>query len=483
MTNERLPMLSMIMGAAALLPSITALAAAQSRAPADMPTAILEAQISRAASAAQPEWIVGISPDGHISGTGTLRELIQMAYRRNLLDRPFVEGGPGWIGSDRFSINLKAPGSDIVGDDGFPREAMARLQDLLAWRFGVSLHTDRRELPIYSLVLARADGAVGSELRKSDVDCAKAVALMIRGVRPPSTCGFQQYVGRPVSTVLTMADMASLFSGFLDRPVVDRTGLQGHFSATLDGIEVRPPKPFDPGYRPDNVGRMFMALTEQLGLKLEPAIAVVDVLVVDGAEDPKASETLPLVVEAKRVLPADPAKGGVPRFEVVVHNVSERTIVAAGIRTELKFADGFVYRSGQSADGVEFVSLPQRRPLVIAPDGRYTFWTVSWPSKRSEKDVVAITAVPTFVIFDDDTAIGDERHPVLFQGARRQSSCLACDRSNLRRCGRTQWELTRGACCSAGRDRSDRGRNDQEEPGVPVGADDALHESEVHPAR
>src|SRR5690242_21874407 len=100
-------------------------AAAQSRSAAEMPDAILKAQISRPTPTFAPVWIASISPGGYISATGTLRDLIQIAYRQNLLDRPRVEGGPGWIGDERFSINLQVPGSEVVGDDGFPRGAMA----------------------------------------------------------------------------------------------------------------------------------------------------------------------------------------------------------------------------------------------------------------------------------------------------------------------------------------------------------------------
>jgi uncharacterized protein (TIGR03435 family) len=408
MTKKRRRMLSAIVVVAALLRA-NATASPQPRVAGDMPPDILAAQISRLVTNTTPLWIAGISPGGDVSATGTLRDLIQVAYRHNLLDRPRLEGGPGWIGSDLFDVHLRVPGSELVGQDGFPRAAMAALQQVLVWRFKVSLHIEHRELPIYALVLARSNETLGPELRKSDVDCAEAVALMIRGVRPPSTCGFQQYVGRPVSTVLTTADMASLFSSLLDRPVVDRTGLQGHFSAMLDGAEVRPPKPFDSGYRPDDFGRFMMAVSEQLGLRLEPTIGIVDVLVVDNADDPTRRETLPLVVEATRIIPPSPATGHIPDLEVTVRNVGDRTIVAGGISTELRFTDDYVNRGGLSADGVEYVNLPQKKPLIIPPDGRYIFHMLSWQGGRSERDLVAAKAEPTFVVFDDDTALGDER--------------------------------------------------------------------------
>ena len=115
-----------------------------------------------------------------------------------------------------------------------------------------------------------------------------------------------------------------------------------------------------------------------------------------------------LVVEALRTIPADATSGRPPGIAVVVRNVGDRTIVAAGIRTELRFVDDYVDRGGVSSDGVEFRTLPQSKPLIIEPDGLYTFPDQAWPSGRSERDVVSVKAEPTFVIFEDDTALGDE---------------------------------------------------------------------------
>ena len=145
MTSSRRP-IRPIISVAAVFAATATFGATQSRSPADMPDAILNAEISRPTRPVKPLWIASISPSGDIAATGTLRELIQTAYRRNLLDRPRVEGGPSWIGSDLFSIGWRVPGSDIVGNDGFPREAMASLQELLSWRFKLSIHTEQRSM-------------------------------------------------------------------------------------------------------------------------------------------------------------------------------------------------------------------------------------------------------------------------------------------------------------------------------------------------
>ena len=72
----------------------------------------------------------------------------------------------------------------------------------------------------------------------------------------------------------------------IDRPVLDRTGLAGHFDLQLQfdygpfsAVSVR---------RPLNIDGLsfFTALQEQAGLKLEPAREVVNVLVIDSAKPP-----------------------------------------------------------------------------------------------------------------------------------------------------------------------------------------------------
>jgi hypothetical protein len=233
---------------------------------------------------------------------------------------------------------------------------------------------------------------------------------MMQGQRPRANCGFQEYVGRYVPTVLTLPDMASLFSALLDWPVVDRTGLTGPFSADLEGVEVRPWGPFDSGYAPSDVARaMFAALPAELGLKLEATTAPVEVLVIENAANPNKPEPLPLVVERAEVLPIDPSTRLSDQISVSVHNASDKTIVAWGVRGQATFADGKTSIVGNSSDGVEYRDLARRDSRVLPPDGRLTINAGGLSNRRQAKDVRAVTARATFVIFDDDTALGNER--------------------------------------------------------------------------
>ncbi len=340
----------------------------------------------------------------------TLRQLIQTAYRRHALDRRLIEGGPEWMDSELFNIDAKAAGEHSLDPDGVPRQSLLMLRTLLAEQFKLNVRTDVREMPVYALVLARSDGTLGPRLRRSDVDCAEAVALMIKGQRPRANCGFQEYVGRYVPSVLALPDLASIFSEFVDRPVIDRTGLSGHFFAAIEGAEVRPPGPFDAGYRPADATReMFTALPEDLGLKLDATTAPVEVLVIEDVANPNKPDPLPLVVERAEVLSSDPVTARSDRISVSVHNTTDKTIVAWGVRTQVTFADGKTNGGGVSTDGFESRGLERRDSRVIPPDGRYTIARSSFPTNRTAEDVRAVTARATFVIFDDDTALGDER--------------------------------------------------------------------------
>lgn len=92
----------------------------------------------------------------------------------------------------------------------------------------------------------------------------------------------------------TLEDVANVLQGVvLDKPVVDHTGLPGKFDfilkftpdqTQLTGLGPRPPAPADPN--PDAPPDIFTAFQQQLGLKLESAKAMVDVMVIDHVEMP-----------------------------------------------------------------------------------------------------------------------------------------------------------------------------------------------------
>jgi uncharacterized protein (TIGR03435 family) len=93
-----------------------------------------------------------------------------------------------------------------------------------------------------------------------------------------------------VARGVTMAQLAEDLTGYVSRPVLDRTGLRGTFDLTLNWTPDQVPPPGEPStVSPSvdlNVPSIFTAVREQLGLKLESTKGPVDVLVINRAEKP-----------------------------------------------------------------------------------------------------------------------------------------------------------------------------------------------------
>ena len=220
-----------------------------------------------------------------------LRELITWAYQIQSFQ---LEGGPGWIASDRFDILAKPEREVPSTGEQDPRRMM--LRTLLADRFKLVMHKETKELPIFDLVLARQDGKLGPQLRPAAVDCAARAAAARAGTPPPSSGppgpGFCGTTMNPVSVRgggATMAMLASLLERAAKRLVIDRTGLKGNWDLEVNytpdrsqlppGVEL--PSSIDP-----NGPSLFTALEEQLGLKLRPARGPVEVLVINSVQQP-----------------------------------------------------------------------------------------------------------------------------------------------------------------------------------------------------
>ena len=131
---------------------------------------------------------------------------------------------------------------------GFPAPTFATLR---AYVDAQDRHASRaRERPVYALV-SMQEARPG--LAASALDCAAQMRAMDRGEKIQGRpCGVSPYPGRLMARGITMADLASLITPWVDRPVIDRTGLMGVFDVDVEGVEVKPAGPFGPSYRPSN---------------------------------------------------------------------------------------------------------------------------------------------------------------------------------------------------------------------------------------
>jgi len=239
--------------------------------------------------------------NGRWTATGhTLAGLIRAAYQVQEFQ---IVGGPEWINSDKFDVVATAP-HDVPPDvpGATPSRHQLMIRTLLADRFKLSVHKDTREMPIFALVLARSDGRLGPNLRKSSRDCSNpatapgsgATASAPKGLWESSPCGTSVGPGVILAGARTMAQIATAFSNLtntgssLNRLVVDRTGLEGTYDVELRFTPEFIPNVDSPGFPAidRNGPSIFTAVQEQLGLKLDAQRGPVEVLIVDRVERP-----------------------------------------------------------------------------------------------------------------------------------------------------------------------------------------------------
>jgi uncharacterized protein (TIGR03435 family) len=268
----------------------------------------------------------GSNDPGQITYTNvTLKNVLMNAYGV----KGFQISGPGWLDSERYDIVAKLP-------RGATKEQfMVMLQNLLAERFKLTLHREKKDLPMYALVVGKngpklkesveepapkegdapkaggpaADGPLaGAAMRRLPMGRDGFPVLPPGAGRAGTMISLTSGNAHMAANGQTMAGLAEMLSNQLDLPVVDMTGLTGKYDFTLTfapeggvglrlpaGIAPPPPPPPPPGEggpgmpaasAPDSQSspNLFAALQEQLGLKLEQRKGPVDLLVIDHLE-------------------------------------------------------------------------------------------------------------------------------------------------------------------------------------------------------
>jgi uncharacterized protein (TIGR03435 family) len=190
----------------------------------------------------------------------SLSDLVKFSYG---LQQSQIEGAPGWFTSEMYDISAVPVG------EGEPsiKQWQSMVKRLMADRFQLKFHYEKREQTVYALTLAKS----GPKLKTSQGDPSELPGL---GFGPPGNFG---------ATNATMADFAeAMQQGVLDRPLVDQTGLPGRFDFRLTWTP-------DHAEGPDAPPDLFTAIQEQLGLKLVSTKAPVDIFVISRVERPSAN--------------------------------------------------------------------------------------------------------------------------------------------------------------------------------------------------
>ena len=228
----------------------------------------------------------------------SLRDYLAIAYRT----KGNMISGPDWTGSERFGISATLPAGSTAA------QLPEMFQALLADRFHVKLHKEQKELPVYALVVGKGplklketppDSGTGSDTDdpKGTVNVAATGSAAGVGINLGHGASISFVPDRFEAKKLTMEQFASGLERFADRPIVDMTGLKGQYDLAFDvnpedyqpmlirsavyaGVSL-PPQALRllDGSSPAALGDAL----QQIGLRLEPRKAPLDILVIDDA--------------------------------------------------------------------------------------------------------------------------------------------------------------------------------------------------------
>jgi uncharacterized protein (TIGR03435 family) len=201
----------------------------------------------------------------------SLADLISFAYNVQVKQ---IVGGPDWMDKDRYDI------AAVPEQEGVPNGEQLKImmRKLIVDRFAMKFHTDKKEMSAYVLTV----GKIGQKLNPTQLK-GPLPGISIR----PGTGG--------ITLNMVNATIGD-FTGFLqilvlDRPVVDRTGIQGRFDYQCtfapDDSQFNGHPPIPPqANSADAAPGLFDAIQQQLGLKLDAEKTDVDVISIDHVEKP-----------------------------------------------------------------------------------------------------------------------------------------------------------------------------------------------------
>jgi uncharacterized protein (TIGR03435 family) len=200
-----------------------------------------------------------MNPGGIAYTSVSLIDGLQAAYGV----KRYQIAGPDWLGAERYDINASTGGAATT------QQIKAMLQTLIADRFKLSLHREKKELPVFAILV----GKNGPRLKAGDPTGQRSMGPAPGGLAFTNT---------------TIEDLADFLSGLptISRPVFDRTGLTGRFDFTFRLTA----KAGDAGTEETKVAvaqaepSVFGDALADLGLKLDSQRAAIDMLVVDRAD-------------------------------------------------------------------------------------------------------------------------------------------------------------------------------------------------------
>jgi uncharacterized protein (TIGR03435 family) len=237
---------------------------------------------------AGPGRLIGMSHTGFTTKHASLKDIIGIAY--GLKGDGQLIGGPSWMNSEYYDIEAKESEADLEAAkkltmDQRRTQLSLMIQSMLADRFGFKGTIETRELPVYALVVAKG----GIKMKQVQPD-----PLPPPGTPPPPGAHLPRLMktgNQYTATAFPVEEFShwlSRFDELNNHVVVNETGLTGNYDFVLNGVAMGSIEGNHEA-QDEPATSIFTALQEQLGLKLEPRKAPVEVLIVEHVEQPSAN--------------------------------------------------------------------------------------------------------------------------------------------------------------------------------------------------
>ena len=224
----------------------------------------------------------------------SIKDYLGIAYSM----RPQQIEGPDWIGLERWDVSATIP-------EGASSKVPEMIGTLLAERFQLKFHREKKELPVYALGMSKSGTKLTESAPDPNAPAAPPDTVNVAGGGTGAGVNLDLGGGRSFTLAnnkiqirrMTMVDIAETLTRFMDRPVVDQTGLTKSYDMTIDltpedynailirsAVNAGVPLPPQALRILDNASPdTLSAPLSKFGLTLDARRAPLDVLVVDSA--------------------------------------------------------------------------------------------------------------------------------------------------------------------------------------------------------
>jgi len=234
----------------------------------------------------------------------TVRNLIEQAYGIpwTSAENERVLGGPAWLDTRRYDIIARIPSALAISQQKLSRDQKKQqislmLQSLLAERFHLKLHFGTRDLTVYALLVAKPNQHLIPRTNQPDSTAQESpeptpLPSKPEDLRHGIVVFYNGRSAQMTARSASLEDLARWFAGYSEiggRPVINQTGLGGLYDFNLRWTRqtlAATPQGVSADTADSDAPPLFNALPDQLGLRLKPTKAPVEVILIDHADPP-----------------------------------------------------------------------------------------------------------------------------------------------------------------------------------------------------